>query len=197
MENNGDPGVYIEPGTSDISFSITNEGAYHLPLRIEITDDANWFEFQNIEITIEPYSTQPVSFSGSITNSTYPNPIQLFVEPIHHPGKAKTISVNGFTNPLGNDYPDSISPNHFSLENPYPNPFNSNISIHYTLQKEQSVLLQIFNINGKLIHTVIQETLSAGRHHSNWNAIHESSGIYVVKLTSSNQIKTQKILYLK
>ena len=197
MENNGDPGVYIAPGTSDISFSITNEGAYHLPLRIEITDDANWFEFQNIEITIEPYSTQPVSFSGSITNSTYPNPIQLFVEPIHHPGKAKTVSVNGFTNPLGNDYPDSISPNHFSLENPYPNPFNSNISIHYTLQKEQSVLLQIFNINGKLIHTVIQETLSAGRHHSNWNAIHESSGVYVVKLTASNQIETQKILYLK
>ena len=167
------------------------------PLFIQITDDENWFESQNIEIAIEPYSTQPVSFSGSITNSTYPNPIQLFVEPIHHPGKAKTVSVNGFTNPLSNDNHDSISPNYFSLENPYPNPFNSNISIHYTLQKEQSVLLQIFNINGKLIHTVIQETLSAGRHHSNWNAIHESSGIYVVKLTSSNQIKTQKILYLK
>ena len=48
MENNGDPGVYIAPGTSDISFSITNEGAYHLPLRIEITDDAKLVEFQNI-----------------------------------------------------------------------------------------------------------------------------------------------------
>ena len=117
--------------------------------------------------------------------------------PIHHPSKAKTISVNGFTNPLSNDYPDSINPNHFSLETPYPNPFNSNISIHYTLQKKQSVLLQIFNINGELIHTVIQETLSTGRHHSNWNAIHESSGVYVVKLTASNQIETQKILYLK
>ena len=197
MENSGDPGVYIPPGTSDISFSITNEGAYYIPLFIQITDDENWFESQNIEITIEPYSTQSISFTGNVINSTYPNTIQLFVEPTHHPSKAKTVFVNGFTNTLSNSNPINVYPGHLVLEKAYPNPFNSNISIHYSLQKEQTVLLQIFNINGKLIHTVIQEALSAGRHHSNWNAIHESSGVYVVKLTAPNQIETQKILYLK
>jgi len=197
MENNNNIGVYLPLGSSDISYSIFNEGKYNLPLSIQIVDNENWFDSQNMDIMIEAESTQTISFTGDITNLPYPNPIQLIVTPLYHPGKAKTVSVNGFTNPLSNDNPDSISPNYFSLQNPYPNPFNSNISIHYTLQKEQSVLLQIFNINGKLIHTIIHETLSAGRHHSNWNAIHESSGVYVVKLTASNQIETQKILYLK
>ena len=197
MENNNDIGVYLPLGSSDISYSIFNEGKYNLPLSIQIVDNENWFDSQNMDIMIEAESTQTISFTGDITNLPYPNPIQLIVTPLYHPGKAKTVSVNGFTNPLSNDNPDSISPNYFSLQNPYPNPFNPNISIHYTLQKEQSVLLQIFNINGKLIHTIIHETLSAGRHHSNWNAIHESSGVYVVKLTASNQIETQKILYLK
>ena len=197
MENNGDPGIYLQPGSSDISFSITNEGTYSLPLLIQITDNENWFGSQTIEIIIDPESTQSVSFSGDITSSTYANPIQLIVEPIHHPNKTKTVSVNAFTNPLSNDNPKNIISNHFSLESPFPNPFNSNISIHYKLEKDQTVLLQIFNINGKLIHTLIDEKLSAGRHHIHWNAVNESSGVYVVKLTASNQIKTQKILYLK
>ena len=197
MENNGDSGIYLQPGSSDISFSITNEGRYSLPLLIQITDNENWFGSQTTEIIIDPESTQSVSFSGSITNSTYANPIQLIAEPIHHPNKTKTVSVNAFTNPLSNDNPKNIISNYFSLESPFPNPFNSNISIHYKLEKDQTVLLQIFNMNGKPIHTLIHEKLSAGSHHSHWNAVNESTGVYIVKLTSSNQVETQKILYLK
>jgi len=197
MDNNGAPGVFISPETSGISFTIINEGAYHLPLLVQITDNENWFGPQEIEITIDPHSSMPVTFDGNVTNLTYANPIQLFVEPVHHPNKAKTVVVNGFTSPLNIDDPKKVSSNHFTLENPYPNPFNSNVSIYYTLENQQNVLLQVYDLGGKLISTITHETLPSGRHHSTWNALHESSGVYVVKLSSSNHIKTHKILYIK
>ena len=81
----------------------SNEGSYRLPLLLEITDEENWFGAQTIEVTLEPNSTQSVSFNGNIASATNTSLIQLSLKPIHHPNKAKTISVIGYNESVSND----------------------------------------------------------------------------------------------
>ena len=85
----------------------------------------------------------------------------------------------------------------FPLAPPFPNPFNANVSIHFSLPQFQHALLQVFDLNGKLIQTLVNQKLPEGAHHNNWNANGLSTGVYIVKLATSNFIETQKILYLK
>ena len=197
VEDNDNGGVFLPPGPSNISFSIVNEGSYHLPLLLQISDEEGWFVSQNLEITLEPNSTQSVSFNGSITNTTNFSPIELIVEPIYHPNKTKIISAIVYNNSLNNDNSKNTVSDKFSLSTPFPNPFNANVSIHFSLPQFQHALLQVFDLNGKLIQTLVNQKLPEGTHHNNWNANGLSTGVYIVKLSTSNFIETQKILYLK
>ena len=197
VEDNDNGGVFLPPGPSSISFSIVNEGSYHLPLLLQISDEEGWFVSQNLEITLEPNSTQSVSFDGNITNTTNFSPIELIVEPIYHPNKTKIISAIAYNNPLNNDNSKNTVSDKFSLSTPFPNPFNANVSIHFSLPQFQHALLQVFDLNGKLIQTLVNQKLPEGAHHNNWNANGLSTGVYIVKLATSNFIETQKILYLK
>ena len=197
VEDNDNGGVFLPPGPSNISFSIVNEGSYHLPLLLQISDEEGWFVSQNLEITLEPNSTQSVSFNGSITNTTNFSPIELIVEPIYHPNKTKIISAIVYNNSLNNDNSKNTVSDKFSLSTPFPNPFNANVSIHFSLPQFQHALLQVFDLNGKLIQTLVNQKLPEGTHHNNWKANGLSTGVYIVKLSTSNFIETQKILYLK
>ena len=55
-------GVFLPEGSSNISFSIVNEGSYSLPLLLQIADEEGWFGAQTLEVTLEPNST-PVSYT--------------------------------------------------------------------------------------------------------------------------------------
>ena len=197
METNGIGGVFLPTGSSNISFSITNEGPYYLPLLLQIFDDEGWFGSQTLEILLEPNTTQAVSFNGNIAINTNFSSIQLLVEPVYHPDKAKTVSFIGYNYPLSNDKSNNTMSDQFSLNNPFPNPFNTSISINFSLSQFQHALLQVFNTKGQLIQTLVNQNLSEGTYNNNWNAINQSTGVYIVKLTTSNSMETQKILYLK
>ena len=197
MENNDNGGVFLPLGSSSISFSIVNEGSYHLPLLLQISDEEGWFGTQTLEITLEPNSTQSVFFNGNITSTTNSSPIQLLLEPIYHPNKTKIISVLGYNNPLSNDNSKNTVSDKFFLGTPFPNPFNANVSIHFSLPQFQHTLLQVFNTNGQIIETLVNQNLPRGTYQNNWNAIGQSTGVYIIKLTTLNFTEIQKILYLK
>ncbi len=196
IESNGDTGIYIPSGTSSaISFTIVNEGDYVLPLFCELTDNEDWFSSQAMEIILEPRSTEHISFSGNVSEISASNPIQLTTTPVHHPDQSKIVSVEGYTTPLAID--ETVEPHDFSLGVSYPNPFNPKVFIQYSLDYDQSILLQIFNVNGKLIHILFNGKMIRGKHRIQWDAGNHPSGIYFIKMTSSGYTQKQKILYLK
>ena len=195
MESNGTSGVYIPTGSSSISYTIMNEGDYTLSLSCELNDDEGWFDTQNIELTLEPGMNEQISFVGEVTEIYSGNPIHLSVLPIHHPHRSKTISVEGFTEPL--DVDEISLPNTFRLAQPYPNPFNPSTSISYSIDKEQSILLQIYNVQGQLINTLLDKKEIAGNHTLYWNPYNIGSGIYFIQLSNGTTTKTKKVLYLK
>jgi len=57
--------------------------------------------------------------------------------------------------------------------------------------------LQVYNIKGQLVETLVNEQLKPGKHQVQWNPVNLSSGTYVVKLKSGERTFTQKITYIK
>lgn len=97
---------------------------------------------------------------------------------------------------------DIEHPADFNMHKAFPNPFNSEIVIPISLKYGQSVNLSIYSILGELIHTLVQGNIDAGRTIVTWNGLTNKgfvapAGIYLVRLTSGDQSKTQKILLLK
>jgi Peptidase family C25/Propeptide_C25/FlgD Ig-like domain len=84
----------------------------------------------------------------------------------------------------------------------FPNPFNPSTQIKFNLAEDSFTELTIYNTKGQKVRTLLQEPLTAGLHDINWNGRNEqnravSSGVYYLKLKTSNTKLTQKLLLLK
>ena len=84
-----------------------------------------------------------------------------------------------------------------TLEQNYPNPFNPVTRIEYTISESGKVVLEIFDIVGNKIETLIDENQNQGKHSIDFKAANLSSGIYYYKLITANNIITKKMLYIK
>jgi bacillolysin len=94
--------------------------------------------------------------------------------------------------------PKDISHSGFTLVRNYPNPFNDETTLAYQLQHSGEVTLQIFNINGELIETLMnREVHSAGTFTKHWNAAGVSSGIYFYRLTTPDGVAMGKAIMMK
>jgi len=83
-----------------------------------------------------------------------------------------------------------------------PNPFNPCTTISFELNEPGFTIIEIFNIKGEKIKTVLEATLSIGSHRVNWNGIDNtgkisSSGIYFYKISVNGKQKFNKMLLLK
>ncbi|MGE5364063.1 MAG: glycosyl hydrolase family 18 protein [Bacteroidota bacterium] len=93
--------------------------------------------------------------------------------------------------------PEVTVPEEFRLEN-YPNPFNPITRIRYTMPAEGNVTLQVFDIIGKKIRTLIDnEPKSAGVHEVEFDGSGLTSGIYFYQLHAGSTILTRKMVLNK
>ena len=91
-------------------------------------------------------------------------------------------------------------PLEYSLDRVHPNPFNSTTSISFSVPEENyvPVFIRVFNLNGGLVATLInQRVRTPGNHVIMWDASYVGSGIYFVEFTAGNTRKIQKITMLK
>ena len=90
-----------------------------------------------------------------------------------------------------------IIPDYYSISNIYPNPFNPVTNITYGLPENGNVLLNIYNIQGRLIETLLNDFQTAGYHSLSWDASSHPSGVYLVRMESGEFTQTQKVLLVK
>jgi hypothetical protein len=87
--------------------------------------------------------------------------------------------------------------NNYELNN-YPNPFNPETTIKFKITYPTEVLLQIFNVKGQLITTLLNEEKQAGENSVIWNAKDQASGIYFIRISDENGLsKNHKIVLIK
>ena len=101
---------------------------------------------------------------------------------------------------LETDYSNYTIPNHVSISQNFPNPFNPETQFSYTLNESGTISLGIYDIMGKLIYTVYDGFQRAGNHNVLWDGLDQnkrpvSSGVYFYRLvTQSNTISKKMVL---
>ena len=88
-------------------------------------------------------------------------------------------------------------PKEFVLYPAYPNPFNPTTTIRFSIAVTHASLLEIYDITGQVVETLVNERLLSGKHEIIWNASNQSSGVYFARLSNSTFQQTQKLILLK
>ena len=85
----------------------------------------------------------------------------------------------------------------YKLNSVYPNPFNPVTNIKFFQPNNSKTKIQIFNIRGELVSTLLNQNINKGSHIINWNANNLSSGIYFINLENSEYKYTGKLILSK
>lgn len=102
---------------------------------------------------------------------------------------ATTSSVGGGT--------ISDKPSAFKLMQNYPNPFNPTTTITYQLASFSDVKLEVFDVLGRKVATLVNERQTAGAHSVNFNAATFASGVYFYRLQAGSFVETKKMILVK
>ncbi len=85
----------------------------------------------------------------------------------------------------------------FVLNQNYPNPFNPVTTVEFNIPKSEFVTLEIYNLLGQEVATLVSEKLKAGNYKYTWDATDLASGLYLYKLEAGNYLQTRKMLLIK
>ena len=145
---------------------------------------------------------------GDETTSSEQNPQHTYLEPgiysvsltvfnfnvQNQITKQNYIDVQDATS-LENDKP--TKPNEVYLGQNYPNPFNASTTINYTLRNMDHVKLSVFDITGKLVKTLVNQTQNPGSYSVSFDASNLASGIYIYKLKSGSFEQSRRMILLR
>ena len=103
---------------------------------------------------------------------------------------------------VGEEEPIVISvtedePETFTLEAPYPNPFNPSTTVSFTLPEPNPVRVEVFNTAGQKVDTIVDSMFGAGSHSVVWNAVLMSSGVYFIRVKNGLSVKSLPVTLMK
>lgn len=95
-----------------------------------------------------------------------------------------------------------LLPDKVELYPNYPNPFNPVTSIGYFLPRDAEVRLDVYNLAGQVVATLVNHVESRGLHRIDWRGTSSSgrqlaSGLYLYRLKADGELRTRKMLLLK
>ena len=102
----------------------------------------------------------------------------------------------GTTTPTGVTDLASL-PTVYALEQNYPNPFNPTTIITYALPKQSRVTLKIYDLLGRVLQTLVEETQDPGIYKVEFNPSGLASGVYFYRIVAGSFVATKKLLLLR
>ena len=79
----------------------------------------------------------------------------------------------------------------------FPNPVRDNCTISYSLTESRNVKIEVFNVKGQLVETLVNGSQNIGDHKIDWNAEKYSSGIYLYKIRIGDSVQSKKVLVIR
>ncbi|MCB2230841.1 T9SS type A sorting domain-containing protein [bacterium] len=92
---------------------------------------------------------------------------------------------------------DGQLPDRYELYANYPNPFNPTTTIAFALPEAQKVTIEIYNVLGEKVTTLVDGRMVAGYHSLEWDAGEYASGVYLYRLKAGDFVETRKMVLLK
>ncbi len=91
---------------------------------------------------------------------------------------------------------ESQIPENYYLAEFYPNPFNGTTRLIFGLPEQASVRIAVYDMQGRLVTSLLNENLQAGVHSVVWQAKNEATGVYIVKMDAGNFQTSRKIVLM-
>lgn len=150
-------------------------------------------------------------FLGTVTADASGNFALSFQEPVPLPHVTATCTdaegnTSQFCPPFNvtsvAEGPESQIPHEFSLSQNYPNPFNPETVIRYSLPREAFVEIQIVNLAGEIVATLVDKSQEPGVHSVNWHGTDShgnlvASGVYLYRFKTDRFVDVKKMLFIK
>ncbi len=95
------------------------------------------------------------------------------------------------------DKPSFTVPSSFRLFQNYPNPFNPTTTIKFDVARQTRVILDVYDVLGRVVATLVEGEESAGYHEVSFNGSSFASGVYFYRMSAGNFISVRKFLLLK
>ena len=92
---------------------------------------------------------------------------------------------------------DILVAERFELIPAYPNPFNPTTKISFAIDTPSEIEINVYDVNGKVVHTILKGYYQSGMHGIEWNASEFASGMYFVHLVKQGERRMQKVMLLK
>ena len=159
---------------------------FSMPIDLKFSGSAGPMLVDTTIVIENNNSSQLYEFSGF--NFLVEN---IMLDPENWILKEATYSVNEI---------DNILPDRVEVEKAFPNPFNSKVKLSFYINPQfgdTHVNVNIFDLRGKIVESLIDNEFIPGYHTTFWNANGKSSGVYFIQLATDNYIDSQKILFLK
>jgi PKD repeat protein len=99
--------------------------------------------------------------------------------------------------PIGIQNISSNVPEKFALYNNYPNPFNPVTIIKFDVAQVQKVKIIVYDVLGRIVNVLVDQTLQPGTFKAEWNASSFSSGIYYFRMEAGDFSDTRKMVLVK
>ncbi len=157
------------------------------------------------------YNSSPVMSTVSSTSMFTPAPIEwatkIFQIPVET-NQVRFTAKSAFGNNLyidnitngtatGTGNPLTLLPDKYELSQNYPNPFNPATKINFSLPKQSFVTFRVFDITGREISKLVNQTLGAGYHTVDFIASEFASGVYFYRIEASDFVATKRMVLLK
>lgn len=92
---------------------------------------------------------------------------------------------------------NSRFPEKYSISQNYPNPFNPTTEIEYRIPETGHVSLRVYDLLGRDVATLVNETKTPGTYEVSWDATGQTSGVYFYRLTTGDFVQTRKLVLLR
>lgn len=185
------------------SYLVTTSSNTQIVVRYQISSRTIRFAVASDEYAFsdEFFVLKFVPLIEATTTLTF-NALQLDEHPRFEPGL--TIQENVVpVDPVGIEHPSTL-PLKTELFQNYPNPFNPSTNIRYSLQNSSFVEISVYDVTGRLVTTLVNGPVGAGSHAVTFRANDLSSGIYIVRLKTSDatdrssvEVHTRKMMFIK
>jgi Secretion system C-terminal sorting domain/Immune inhibitor A-like, MAM domain/IPT/TIG domain len=182
--------IYIFPDTAEIGTSVA--------VTVEGTD---FDSTAVVDIGGIPLSNQTVVDYYTITGNSPSNlPAGFYNVTVTNSDGQYDILVLGFQvyDPTGiEEEPSTSLPAGFKLMQNYPNPFNPVTNIQFGLARTSYVKLEVYDLLGKKVASILENQLSAGYHSVRFDASSLAGGIYYYRLQTDDYVATKKFILTK
>ncbi|HZW40020.1 MAG TPA: carboxypeptidase regulatory-like domain-containing protein [Ignavibacteriaceae bacterium] len=210
--------IPVDAVVPNIDFTVeplSNEGIASV---VGHVNDANYQQMNGALVYVKDLNNQLVSFA--LTNASgffevtglEPGTYQVYSNEVDFtPGASQSVTLdyqNNFTSDLNmiltsnnvtgvKDNNNTQVVRSFGLDQNYPNPFNPTTNIKYSVAEKSNVKLTLYNILGKEVMVMVNETKDAGTYNYKLNASALSSGVYFYRIDAGNFTSTKKLTLIK